>query len=606
MPDVEFFEACSGLLSFKAELSNGSDINYSYITLPPNGNIWTDNQLAVFGNINNLPVGTYTLKYTAEDNCANVSTCTTTVTVIDGVPPVAICQEYTQVAIGGGNVDNFTCPGETGPNGPLNDTPGDAVVAAENFNSGSYDACGPVWFKVRRMDGGACTNTNFNDNVRFCCADIGTEWMVVFRVYDVDPGPGAIDAGTLEGHFTDCMVTVLVEDKLKPSCQAPANKTVNCDEFDPLVWYGNLTFFDNCGIKNIDTATTYVPNQIAFEQCNYGQVRRSFTVYDCANNSSRCTQTITVNYKEQYRVYFPDDKNITVCNGATLLEQPVIFGENCELIGITHDDQTFDVVPDACYKILRTFRVINWCTYNPNLADVVIQNSVTSTQGARIWIGAGVANYNANDPETPTIAAKMWNYPAPLTGTATNPEGTPAYVYTQIIKVQDATPPQANIDPQLGTADYTFCDYSTNDPQQWNEDATYNPWGVAGTWSPTCQSHDLCEGVVDLSIVATDDCSDDNLNFRYLLFLDLNGDGVMETTINSEIPTLGFGIREDELTTIAGVKYRIGRVTRDFETDDPDHTKYASFALPYGNRTRSNGLSRTVAETISRRNIQSL
>ncbi len=586
VPDIDFFEACSGLLSFKAVVSNGSTLNYSYISLPPGGNTWIDKQTAVFGSIPNLPIGFYTITYTAEDNCANVSTCTVNFQVLDGIPPNAICQEYTQVAIGAGNVDNFTCPGETGPNGPLVDVPGDAIVPADAFNSGSFDACNNVWFKVRRMDGGSCSDTEFRDNVRFCCSDIGKEWMVVFRVYDVDPGAGQIAADAFEGHYADCMVTVLVEDKLKPSCQAPANKTVNCDEYDPLNWYGSLTFFDNCGIKNIDTAITYVPNQITFEQCNYGQVRRSFTVFDCANNSSRCTQTITVNYKELYRVYFPDDKNITVCNGATLLEQPQIFGENCELIGITHEDEVFTVVPDACYKIVRTFRVINWCTYNPNLPDQLIPNSNTSTQGARVWIGEGGAidwaNYNAQDPDAPTINAKTWTYPAPLVGNATNPEGTPAYVYTQVIKVQDATPPQANIDPVLGTANYTFCDYSTNDPLQWNQDASYNPWNVAGTWSPTCQSHDLCEGPVDLSIYGTDDCSDDNINFRYLLFLDLDGNGTMETTVNSEIPTLGFGIREDELVTNNGIKYRIGRVTRDFETDDPDHTYYSNFSLPYG------------------------
>ncbi len=72
------------------------------------------------------------------------------------------------------------------------------------------------------------------------------------------------------------------------------------------------------------------------------------------------------------------------------------------------------------------------------------------------------------------------------------------------------------------------------------------------------------------------------MNFRYLLFLDLDGNGTMETTINSEDPKWGFGIREDEKVTVGGVKYLIGRVTRDFESDDPDHTKYSAFALPYG------------------------
>ena len=576
LPTITVNDNCSSIKSGWAVYTNpNTGISQTVIaTVTPDPN-WTGNYLVNFGNLTNVALGTYAVTFYIQDDCGNTATCVSNITVADNEPPVAICQEFTQVAIGGGYVDNFC----TGPNGPGQDVPGIAEVPAAAFNSGSYDFCGPVWFKVRRMDGGQCGGTSFDDKTKFCCSDIGGSWTVVFRVYDVDPGTGVVSADAFDGHYNDCMVTVLVEDKIKPICQAPVNKTVNCDEFDPLVWYGNLSYSDNCGIKKIDTAITYVPNQIAFEQCNYGQVRRTFTVRDCSDNSSRCTQTITVNYKELYRVYFPDDKNITSCGGTSLLEQPVIYGENCELIGISHKDQVFDVVPDACYKILRTFEVINWCTYNPNLGTVAIQNPNTSTQGARVWIGTTVANYNPNSPDVPTATAKTWAYPAPLTGTATNMDGTPAYTYTQVIKVQDQTPPtQIALDPQLSAPNYTFCDYSTNDPLQWNEDASYNPYNIDGTWSPTCQSHDLCEGVVDLSIKAKDDCTGNNINFRYLLFLDLNGDGVMETTINSEIPTLGFGIREDEIDG----DFRIGRVTRDFETDDPDHTKYAAFSLPYG------------------------
>ncbi|MBK7936598.1 MAG: hypothetical protein IPJ82_05700 [Lewinellaceae bacterium] len=47
-----------------------------------------------------------------------------------------------------------------------------------------------------------------------------------------------------------------------------------------------------------------------------------------------------------------------------------------------------------------------------------------------------------------------------------------------------------------------------------------------------CQ-HDLCEGDAPLTITATDLCSGANVNISYLLFLDLNGDGTMETVINS-------------------------------------------------------------------------
>jgi hypothetical protein len=565
-----------------------------------------------------FPVGTHTFTYTVKDQCGNTSTKTQRVIVRDYTPPVAICQQKTTVAVG--SDDPYDCYPANGIPTAANEG-GIVWVPATAFNDGSYDNCQNILLTVRRMapysdcinqlnpqDGDPycdpndfqfdlvseyATAINENDSIKFYCCEVGTTQMVILRVYELDANDNFVLGPDNQPIYNECMVEIDVQDKIKPFCQAPANKSVNCDEFDPLVWYGNLTYGDNCCISDLDTSITYVPNQIAFEQCNYGQVRRTFVVKDCNNNSSRCTQTITVNYKEQYRVYFPDDKNLTVCNTLNANEEPAIYGENCELIGISHEDVIFNVVPDACYKILRTFTIINWCTYNPNLGNVNIPNSNTSTQGARVWIGEGGlvdwAAYNPNSPETPTVAAKMWSYPAPLTGTAANQEGTPSYSYTQVIKVQDATPPQANIDPQLGTANYTFCDYSTNDPLQWNQDAGYNPYNLTNTWSPACLSHDLCEGVVDLSILATDACSDDNLNFRYLLFLDLDGDGVMETTINSEATATaanhfnyGFGLNETDKVTINGVKYLKGVVTRDFESDDPDHTKYAAFALPYG------------------------
>ena len=34
-------------------------------------------------------------------------------------------------------------------------------------------------------------------------------------------------------------------------------------------------------------------------------------------------------------------------------------------MGYSVKDDIFEIAPDACYKIMRTFTVINWCTYNP-------------------------------------------------------------------------------------------------------------------------------------------------------------------------------------------------------------------------------------------------
>lgn len=68
------------------------------------------------------------------------------------------------------------------------------------------------------------------------------------------------------------------------------------------------------------------------------------------------------------------------------------------------------------------------------------------------------------------------------------------------------------------------CDLTPNNVELWNE----NDWLDTLT-----QLHDLGEGPVDLSIAATDVCSG-TLAIRYLLFLDLDQNGVQETVIDSD------------------------------------------------------------------------
>jgi hypothetical protein len=58
-------------------------------------------------------------------------------------------------------------------------------------------------------------------------------------------------------------------------------------------------------------------------------------------------------------------------------------------------------------------------------------------------------------------------------------------------------------------------------------------WNESYWYDATINSHNLCEGPDRPDITATDLCSGSNINIRYLLFLDLDGDGNMETVINS-------------------------------------------------------------------------
>jgi hypothetical protein len=71
------------------------------------------------------------------------------------------------------------------------------------------------------------------------------------------------------------------------------------------------------------------------------------------------------------------------------------------------------------------------------------------------------------------------------------------------------------------------------DNQNWFTPNNSQLWNEMYWWDNGIQTHDLCEEPTDLSITATDACSGANVNIEYLLFLDLDGDGTMETVVNS-------------------------------------------------------------------------
>ena len=517
LPDVIIADNCSQIQSIKAQWTDLNGVGHTItgtLTSFPGNNLWNPDTLGVLGYANNLPIGTTEMKYIVTDDCGNSTTCVFDITVEDDTPPTAVCQQVTQVALGSNGM---------------------ALVNASSFNSGSYDNCSPVTFKARRMNLNACQDPEeqyFHDQVKFCCEDIGDTILVVFRVYDVPVPAGDVDLEFEEWHSNDCMVQVLVEDKLKPVCNAPANKTVSCENFDPTLWaYGTATAEDNCCIDTITATANY---SLFDTVCNRGTITRTFRAYDCAGLSSQCTQRVFVNYEQDYYIKFPNDVIVTVCDGTGNYGEPTFFGEDCELLGVSFQDEVFTVVPDACFKIERTWNIINWCTYNTNLPCVYvpnpnpnpITNSTQNLPGPIVSAPGTLAPWAPTNVKVNPSDPQPTNYSVFYTGGTYNGISIPSiannncFTYKQIIKVIDTQAPTAT----CPASPVTFCDLTVNNPQLWNE--MY--W-----WDGVIGQHDLCEGPSDLQITATDACSGANINIEYLLFLDLDGDGIMETVVSS-------------------------------------------------------------------------
>ncbi|WP_170254888.1 hypothetical protein, partial [Phaeodactylibacter luteus] len=124
--------------------------------------------------------------------------------------------------------------------------------------------------------------------------------------------------------------------------------------------FGMATGADNCGVANIAEIS-----YSADLECGYGSITRVFQVTDVQglNSQNTCVQVITVNEVHNYEIFFPEDDDYTCGNE----EEPagVEYNElGCDLLAVTSEDEIFSASGDECYKIFRTWRVINWCEYD--------------------------------------------------------------------------------------------------------------------------------------------------------------------------------------------------------------------------------------------------
>jgi uncharacterized protein YrzB (UPF0473 family) len=186
-------------------------------------------------------VGVNSEVLTVTDVNGNSTTCATTITVMDTVAPIALCQNLTVQL----------------------DSNGNASITASQIDNGSNDACGIASLVL--------SNTNFN------CANVNGN-TVILTVTDVN------------GNSATCSANVSIEDNVGPIavCQ---NVTVQLDNTGngatnaAAVDNGST---DNCAISSI------VLSQSTFVCAEVGANTAVLTVTDVNGNSTTCAATITV------------------------------------------------------------------------------------------------------------------------------------------------------------------------------------------------------------------------------------------------------------------------------------------------------------------------
>ncbi len=372
------------------------------------------------GGLLTLAVGVNEITYTAIDECGNTTTMSYNITVRDNTDPVAICDQHVTVSL----KDN-----------------GYTEVTASAVDDGSFDECGAVTLQIRRMedpcDFGA--DTAWFDKVGFCCVDANTSRMVQLLV---------TDAG---GNTNICMISVNVQDKVDPTIECPANLTIeDClFTFDPSpagadAAFGAAIITDNCPANNtIGQALT--DNR---SQCGIGTVERIFTIVGNGIIYGTCAQTITFENNDPFFINDLNDNDpnddvvwpknyiaLGQCNFDGLEPEtlpdsssfPIFTEDACDLVGMRHEDVVYPFTTNgACYKIIRTWTIIDWCQKNSDGTNVtwtyeqeikVVDNdaptltvSDTTVIFETLACSTGLVTLSASAVDCTPAADLVWNY----------------------------------------------------------------------------------------------------------------------------------------------------------------------------------------------------
>ncbi len=206
-----------------------------------------------------LGLGPHVVTVSATDDCNNTGTCQYVVTVVDDVDPVLVCSNV-----------NVTL----GPDGM-------AFLNASSMTFNASDNCGIALRQVRRMDDNCNTPANLlpGPQVKFCCADVGQNVMVIFEATD------------LSGNVSTCMIQVNVKDADDPIALCrdailylgpDGTVTLPVDSIDN----GS---YDNCEITDRELSQTL------FTCDDIGKRFVTLTVSDAQGNTASCSASVQVN-----------------------------------------------------------------------------------------------------------------------------------------------------------------------------------------------------------------------------------------------------------------------------------------------------------------------
>lgn len=387
-----------------------------------------------------LPLGSHLIRYVGQDSYGSPATLDIDIEVNDVTPPIMACETNVTARLGAN---------------------GQGRISVDDIDGGTYDYCGELTLSVARANNSGQPIGPFRPALNFICDDLG-EMPLILQ---------AIDATRY--NRGRCLSFVSIIDEERPTCVAPAAIALNCQDFaanlpldltaafaaDPA-GTGQLldqTFGAAGGVDNCDSLRLRQSVRGELSDCGTGRLTRSFVVNDGTGftQTDICLQQIDVRAYLEYSLYLPGDQNYTC---ATLPEpNDLIVGENgCDLLSVTTATDTLLTDASACYRLRRTYNIINWCEYDGfSPALEIPRSSSEPSRSVYLHLDAGgdetLTDDRAvlDDDTDPTNGTELQEL-IEAYGTSTS---RGAFSYVQFVSVIDNQAPLVNIPvPDTGAA----------------------------------------------------------------------------------------------------------------------------------------------------------
>jgi hypothetical protein len=365
------------------------------------------NKIASRGYISGVEMGSYRMILNLNDGCGHQLQDTLAFQMVDRIAPVMKCKHGLNLGWSSYADQSATY----------------MRIAASDLDEGSADNCSLAWVRVRRSMPSGCADffiekgydrnengrieanidgidlngdgdvndfgeafewvngmlmTPLQDFIELFCCDIGA--VMTFELWGEDR----------QGNRNYCWAAK----KLEPECKITPSLTMYAD--DPrLKVIDNAeaaarAFGDQIIWNGITCADLKVDYQVVKKlTCGAGIIERRWGLRQTkspSDSSALCQQTIAVRPRSKYAVLFPADVRAECV--APPVAPIIVDTSSCDLLAVTVQDQKIAGAGTSCYKIFRTYTLVNWCAYDEKMCGSINDPANIFTI-ERYWSGYG-------------------------------------------------------------------------------------------------------------------------------------------------------------------------------------------------------------------------